>query len=99
MWYSVWHDIPVNVSWGNWVRPLNERSSVLRFNFARSGDLMMTFFGLLSSGDPFLADKRRDCIDDTDFVDLADVIDFFPWLTALFPDFLSETYNKVSCYF
>ena len=49
---------------------------------------MMTFLGLLSSGELFLADNSLDWIEETDFVDLADVIDFFPRLTALFPDLL-----------
>ena len=86
-------NLHTNISDGSRVRPLKDRSSARKFSAARSGDLMMTFFGLLSSGDDFLPDTNLDCIEDTDLVDLADCIDFFPWLTALpvtdfLPDFL-----------
>lgn len=56
------------------------RSSVDKLSASRSGDLMMIFFGLLSSVELFFAERRLDLSDVTDF---ADVMDFLLLLTAL----------------
>mgnify|MGYP001791893965 CR=1 FL=1 len=65
--------LPENTSLGTCVRPVNDRSSVLKLSSSSSATRMTTFFGLLSSAGLFLADSRLDCMETAD---LADVTDF-----------------------